>query len=405
MPCWGDLMTEPMVSARRRKWLRIPLILLAVTVLVVGTLTALNAGAEVSACSPTTAKERIGGSDGAGMLSMPGEDLDRVLTAARDAGMWSIRVDVDWSSIESVQGQRDWTATDRVIEAVVRHGLCPLGLVGYAPAWAANPSDNASDGYHRPAEPAQFAEFAKAAAQRYRDSVSVWEVWNEPNTERFFKPAPDVAAYGALLARTYAAVKAVGDDLWVISGGLAPAVDNGHDIAPVTFLSELYAQGFADSLDAVAMHPYSYPELPDAPDTAEWNAAQQMWEMRDVMIGGGDAEKLLWITEFGAPTGTSAVAVSESVQAQTVRIVLQAARDVAWLGPSFIYSIRDSGADLADAEQNFGILRRDFAPKQSYAVVREFGAMPRAASRRRPRVPGGRSGHKESIYVRTWRGA
>jgi hypothetical protein len=94
--------------------------------------------------------------------------------------------------------------------------------------------------------------------------------------------------------------------------------------------------------------------------------------MHDVMIDGGDARKPIWITECGAPTGTAPVAVSEETQAQTVRIMLRAARDVAWLGPAFVYSIRDSGTDRSDPEQNFGILRRDFSPKPAYSVVRGF---------------------------------
>ncbi|OMC29665.1 hypothetical protein A5740_17280 [Mycobacterium sp. GA-1841] len=376
-------MTMTGSRSKSRKWLWIGLILLCGLTLVAGLLTVRTCAAKTADCAPAAAKGRVGGSDGAGMLTMSDEDLARELSAARDAGMWSIRVDFDWSRIEPVPGQRDWSTTDRVVEAVLRFGMCPLGLVGYAPPWAVSPALRAPDGHARPADPAQFAEFAAAAARRYLDSVSVWEVWNEPNTESFFKPVPDAGAYGQLLALTYPAIKAVDNDLWVLSGGLAPAHDHGDDIAPLTFLSALYANGQNRYFDAVAMHPYSYPELPDAPDTVEWNAAQQMWKLRDVMIAGGDSAKSIWITECGAPTGTSDVAVSEAEQAQTLRIVLQAAREVPWIGPTFVYSIRDAGEDLSDPEQNFGILQYDFAPKQAYRVVAEFGTSARRAPRRR----------------------
>lgn len=384
-------MTAPRKPVRSRKWPWITLIALSVLLLVAGSLVAwtqdTTRGSEVAHCDPATAKGRVGGSDGAGMLTMPQRDLDRELVMARDAGMWAIRVDVDWSRIEPVQGQRDWSDSDRVVETVVRHGMCPLGLVGYTPDWAA--AVHTTDGHSRPADPAQFAEFAAAAAERYRDSVTMWEIWNEPNLETFFKPAPDIAAYGDLLTHTYPAMRAVRDDLWVIAGGMAPATDDGPNIAPITFLAGLYDGGVNQYLDAVAMHPYSYPALPD--DPAEWNAAQQMWKMRDIMIAGGDEGKLIWITEFGAPTGTSERAVSQAVQARSVRLILQATTDVEWLGPAFVYSIRDSGDDTDDPEQNFGILQRDFTPKQAYAVVREFGT----SARRRARLPATRHGHKE----------
>ena len=95
--------------------------------------------------------------------------------------------------------------------------------------------------------------------------------------------------------------------------------------------------------------------------------------MRDIIVPSGDIAKRIWLTEFGAPTGTARVAVTEDVQAQTASIVLLVARVVEWFGPAFVYSIRDAGTDQADFEQNFGILRRDFTPKQAYGTVSQLG--------------------------------
>ena len=99
-----------------------------------------------------------------------------------------------------------------------------------------------------------------------------------------------------------------------------------------------------------------------------------MWSMRDTMVAGGDKGKGIWITEFGAPTGTGAGAVSESVQADTIRIVLQAAKETPWIGPAFVYSMRDSGTNKADREQHFGVLRRDFTPKPAASIVQQFAS-------------------------------
>ena len=325
-------------------------------------------------CSGSAGKGRVGGSPGAGILGLSDADLGRELDAAQQAGMWAIRLDVDWARIEPERGTYDWAATDRVVAAVTARGMCAHGLIGHTPRWAVDPADHPSDSWFRPQDPSDFGGFAAEAAGRYRESIAVWEIWNEPNTVNFFKPAPDPAAYTALLASAYRAIKAVSDDLTVISGGLAPAVDNGRDIAPVTFLSSLYALGANRYFDAFAMHPYTYPALPNDERTRHWSSAQQMWPMRDIMVAGGDAAKQVWLTEFGAPTGDAPVAVTDAVQADTIRIVLQAARDVGWIGPAFVYSLRDSGDDLTDPEQNFGILHHDFTPKPAFAVVRQFGA-------------------------------
>ena len=324
-------------------------------------------------CAMAAGKGRIGGSDGADMITMPDDELSQVLTMAKSAGMWSVRVDVDWSRVEPTAGQRDWSDVDRVVRAVVDLGMCPLGLVTYAPAWAADPAARPVGTYYAPRDPAVFADFARAAAQRYRTDVTVWEVWNEPNTEKFFKPRPNAAQYGRLLAATYAAIKSVDAGIGVISGGLAPAEDNGRDIAPTTFLQALYDGGYNTSFDAFGIHPYSYPALPNAPGTGAWNTASRLTLMRDTMVAGGDADKSMWITESGAPTGAADVAVSDAAQAETIGIVFRMARDTPWIGPAFVFAIRDSGNDVNDPEQNFGILRHDLSRKVAYGVVSEWG--------------------------------
>lgn len=355
---------------RRLRWA----VLLSVCLLAGSAGVLVIAGAEGDPkCSMAAGKGRIGGSDGADMITMTDDELSDVLSEAKAAGMWSVRVDVDWSRVEPTAGQRDWTDVDRVVRAVSSHGMCTLGLVTYAPAWAADPAARPSGNYFAPRDPRTFADFARAAAQRYRADVAVWEVWNEPNTEKFFKPRPNAAQYGRLLAATYAAIKSVGADIGVISGGLAPAEDNGRDIAPTTFLQALYDGGYSASFDAFGIHPYSYPALPNAPGTRGWNTAARLPLMRDTMVAGGDAAKSIWITECGAPTGGAAVAVSEDTQAQTIGIVFRMARDTPWIGPAFVFAIRDSGNDVDDPEQNFGILRHDLSRKPAYAVVSEWG--------------------------------
>jgi polysaccharide biosynthesis protein PslG len=199
-------------------------------------------------------------------------------------------------------------------------------------------------------------------------------VWNEPNTVNYFHPRPDAIRYGMLLAATYRAIKAVEPDATVLSGGLAPAEDNGKDIAPLSFLRSMYSTGANRYFDAFAIHPYTYPALPNDPSTSEWNTAQRMWQMRDVMVAGGDAGKSVWITECGAPTGTGRRAVSEQLQAETLRMILATAENTPWIAGAYVYSMRDSGTDLGDIEQNFGILKHDFTAKAAYDVVTKFGS-------------------------------
>lgn len=49
---------------------------------------------------------------------------------------------------------------------------------------------------------------------------------------------------------------------------------------------------------------------------------------------------------------------------------LNEASTLPYIGPVFVHSLRDSGTDPADAEQNIGLLRADFTHKPTFDVVR-----------------------------------
>ncbi|WP_238422462.1 cellulase family glycosylhydrolase [Gordonia sp. 'Campus'] len=328
-----------------------------------------DAHAAPAACSLAAGDHKVAASPGASLLSASDADLDRELSVAEDLGMWAVRIDVDWSVVEPRRGQRNWAPIDRVVNAVVAHGMCPLGLVTYTPLWAARAGDFPRNSHYRPADPQVFASFAAAAAQRYSASIAVWEIWNEPNLANYWLPRANSTEYGRLLAASYSAIKRAVPGTAVISGGLAPGTDNGRDIAPLTFVRNLYQSGFNDSLDALGVHPYTYPALPNDPAAASWSTAARMWDMRDVMVAAGDGDKSIWMTEFGAPTGTGTNAVSEDVQAQSIAIAMGAQNDAPWLGPLFVYSLRDAGTDPNNLEHNFGLVRRDWTPKQAYTML------------------------------------
>lgn len=324
-----------------------------------------------SAALPTPRANDLGVSTGGPFMWLDDAELDRELAVIRSAGVAWLRIDVDWSAVESTRGQLRWTNTDRIVAAAERHGLSILGIVTYAPGWAQVPGVERGNTHGQPADPAQFAGFARAAASRYAGRVDAWEVWNEPNLGSFWAPRPDAAAYTRLLRATYPAIKSVAPSTPVLSGGLAPAVDasSGSQISPVTFARDMYRAGGKGSLDALAVHPYSYPALPDDSSTSAWNTFQRLQLIRAEMVRQGDGAKQMWLTEFGAPTGSSRVSISEPAQAEMIATGIELARSWDWVGPLFIYNGRDTGTDRSDPEQNFGLVRRDFSLKPAFSAV------------------------------------
>lgn len=278
-----------------------------------------------------------------------------------------VRVDFDWSAIEELRGQYDWAYTDMMVDEASSRGMRILALLTYTPGWA-RPSGTTS--HAAPTRATDFADFAKIAAARYSSrGVRTWEVWNEPNSSDYWQPRPDIDRYGVLFRTAAAAIRDMDSDATLITGGLTRGTDtgDGRRISQATFLKGMYRNGAAKSANAIGVHPYSFPHFP-SPGTSNdriVGAFADLPTLHALMREEGDADKLLWATEFGAATGTAADAVSERDQADSLLDARRLARLWDWMGPLIFYELRDSGTDVADLEQNFGVLRHDLSTKQS----------------------------------------
>lgn len=309
--------------------------------------------------------DRAGFSPGAPFLWDSDAELDRDLDAMAATGARWIRIDFDWPSAQPTPTTFHWDHIDRVVSAARARGLEVLALPGYTPAWA-RPAGTTDK--FPPTNPIHFATFVGAAAARYTNQgVTHWEIWNEPNIKSFWQPSPDVAAYTRLLVAASAAIKLVDPTATVMTGGTSPALDQDGGIAPLTFLRGVYDNGGGGAFDAAAHHPYHFPYAIDAP--GDWNAwAAVTPALRQLMVDQGDATKPIWLTEYGAPTGTSSQAVSEAAQAALVTRAFEELEDWPWAGPLFWYAFRDQGSNTADRGDNFGLVRRDFEPKPALSA-------------------------------------
>jgi polysaccharide biosynthesis protein PslG len=108
------------------------------------------------------------------------------------AGATWLRTDVDWWLTQPHDPSAfNWGPVDRVIHAARARGLRVIGMIGYTPPWARPPATGTDDKYP-PTNVSDYANFARAVAQRYGPlGVKHWEVWNEPNISMFWKPKPN----------------------------------------------------------------------------------------------------------------------------------------------------------------------------------------------------------------------
>lgn len=302
---------------------------------------------------------------------------------ARAHARW-LRIDINWAEIQNGgRSHYDWSRIDRVVAEAIARGMHVLGDITYTPWWARPSGTNAEYG----PSPGSYAPFANAAARHFgRLGVHAYEIWNEPNTEAFWQPAPDPVAYTAILKAAYVAIKRADRSAKVLTGGTAPAPTTTGSYNPVDFLKGIYAAGGRGYFNAVGDHPYCWPIFPGA-KRAE-SAWYQMYgtnpSVRSVMIANGDGGKKIWATEFGAPTdGPPGTHVTVPQQARMLARAYKLFAGYGWGGPLFFYQGRDIGTSNDTNQNFFGLTRYDFSRKRSYAAYLSASRAVARASRRK----------------------
>ena len=250
------------------------------------------------------------------------------------------------------------------MEIAASHQIELLGKLVYSAPWASSAPAGTSPSaavYYPPAKTSAFADYARAVVHRYKDRVHVWEIWNEPNTSLFWKPAPSPSAYAGLLKAAYAAIKAEDPTATVVLGGLA-----GFD---KPFLDGVRSAGAWSSFDALGLHTFTV-GAPESSTAMAWlDQAQAYTERYGV--------KPIWITELGWSTysgsGTSYIGVSETKQAAyLVRAYLDAAhRGVPGI---FWYDLIEDGTSTTSLSQNYGLVQRDGRLKPAYKALQRVAA-------------------------------
>ena len=310
-----------------------------------------------------------GGADfGLSIPTLEGETSSE--QAAALANMYSIglrwvRIDANWSWIQYAgPSSFDWSVLDQAVSAITAAGMKVELIVDDAPSWASGSTQN----WTQPLSASAFANFAGEVAAHYGPmGVSAYEIWNEPNLQGFWNPAPNPSFYTTMLQDSYVAIKAAEPNATVISGGLAPAEDDSAgDIAPIEFLSDMYADGARGSFDALGYHAYSNPALPNTYET--WSGWSEMDQtspsLRSVMTANGDAGKQIWITEIGAPSA-GPNGVGTAAQAEEVTQAVQDAQSTSWIGPLFFYTYQDAATD----PDYYGLLNADGSAKPAWAAL------------------------------------
>ena len=224
----------------------------------------------------------------------------------RKAGIESVRLHLNWASVESESPllvERDWDGFDHGVELAAESGLRVMPFVIGSPDWVApTPIDlPVRSSWQRWA----WASFLRAAVNRYGPEglfweehpdlpflpIRRWEIWNEENIVTFTH-RPDPVRFAMLIRAAGRVLHGVDPGAKVILGGLfGRPLQIPPNVASGDFLSRFYrARNVKPYFDGVALHPY----------VAEARAMEaQMINLRRIMDVHHDRRTPIYVTELG----------------------------------------------------------------------------------------------------------
>jgi O-antigen ligase len=299
--------------------------------------------------------------------------LTQQLTLMETAHVNWVRQTFRWDEIEPQPGQYEWAKWDSIVEAVNQFpNLRLIVVLMNTPEWA-RPSPSATDATTPPADPARFADFARAVAMRYSTTIDHYQIWDEPNLmDAWGGLEPQATEYSAILQAAYHAIHSSDDNATVIAAALAPTVETGpNNISDILYLHDLYALGAKNFTDAFAAKPHGFNTSPDdrRVDDDVLNFSRIV-ALREEMVRQGDSAKPLWASSIGwnslpddwigEPSIWGSVSADEQAR-YTIGALDRAEREWPWLAGMVLYHWQpDVPSD--DAHWGFSLLDQQNQP-------------------------------------------
>jgi hypothetical protein len=249
----------------------------------------------------------------------------------RDLSVEMVRVEFRWDEIEPEKGGFEWERHDEIVRFLTNEGVYIMATVDWAPVWSHDSRTLAAD----------FQAFITTLVERYGDSITLFEVFNEPNLpgygwsfgsdDREF----DARLYASVLVAANEGIRSARPDAHIMIGGLSHQDDAG------AYIDALYQHLAPDCFDVFSYHPYG-----QGARLVELQA-----ELRAQLARNGDAGKPIWFGEFG----TSDQEYRAPTLAQ-VRSQLSELDGLVW------FSLRD----LKPVGWNFGLVEYDWEARPEY---------------------------------------
>lgn len=194
---------------------------------------------------------------------------------------------VRWAEIQPDAGTWDFSRLDRIVETAKQNGADVLIPLGMPAAWASSKPAEPS-AYRRgeaapPRNMSDWRAFVKRVAERYKGTVSNYEIWNEPNLKNFFSGSVEDAV--SLTCEAKKVLKEVSPDLRLVS----PSATSRYGLP---WFKRFLSAGGGRCVDIIGYHFYNKHEDPES-------HIDFIRQVRAEMDAAGIGRLELWNTETG----------------------------------------------------------------------------------------------------------
>jgi hypothetical protein len=277
------------------------------------------------------------------------------------AGFRWVRMDLKWDATEPERGRYDFAAYDRLMTALDEYQIHALFILDYG-----NPLYDNGAPPRTPETRQAFARWSVAAARHFSNRGVIWEIYNEPNHPMFWPPRPNVNEYVELALAVGRAFRSEAPEEKLIG----PAVSE----MDYSFLDACFKSGLLDYWVAVSVHPYRRSD----PEGAALEYCRLRKTIQAYRFRSGSDRV---IPVISGEWGYSAVWRGMNEEKQGALFAREMLTNVANEIPiSIWYDWRDDGADPAEPEHHFGLVRNTYQsghdqvyqPKPAYRAAQAF---------------------------------
>lgn len=274
--------------------------------------------------------------------------VDRELKLIAQLHVSYLRLEFPRPLIEPRKGVFDWRRADYIVNRAHKYGVKLLPLLLYTPSW-----DGAT--LSSPPSVEGWRGFVSAVARRYRKTVAVYDLWDEPDSSLYW--TGDAGDYvRTVLKPGYQAIKAANRRARVVLGG--------PKTADLDWLNAVYQAGGGKYFDIMSFHDYS----------ADRRILDHARQVQALLRAHGQGKKPIWLGEYGVmEAGTGDVH-----QDALIRILLTEKAPLALAG---WYALRDDHVMTCCPPSTlkiepYGLTTTRYVRKRAFATMRTLLGAP-----------------------------